>query len=299
MEYFDSNRYFSLTGNTWAYKIDILPSAQHRLSSSIVEPTGSAVDKIKAVETVWYKFNELGGKMGFPEDKREMGLMAQDLMAVEPALVREMDWLGEDAAGEGQGGFYMIDYNALNVLVLDALNELNARAEAAKLQLGITPAETYPTRATTTTLAPFASNFALSVTPTSGPEGSESVWTLTCDNAVEGLVVGFKITGDCDINDISCDDPRVYLAHVTDDDLLDEDKNYDTDYDSELEGRMFGIFWFDAAAAAAGSLSITLKYTMDNVSEGNETIIMTMKDGDNKGGPGPGNSVTATAVITS
>ena len=299
MENFNSSQYYSLTGNTWAYKVDILPSAQHRLSSSIVEPTGSAVDKIKAVETVWYKFNELGGEMGFPEGKREMGLMAQDLMAVEPALVREMDWLGEDAAGEGQGGFYMIDYNALNVLVLDAINELNARAEAAKLQLGITPAETYPTRATTTTLAPFASNFALSVTPTSGPEGSESVWTLTCDNAVEGLVVGFKIGGDCDINDISCDDPRVYLTHVTDDDLLDENNNYATNYDSDLEGRMFGIFWFDAAAAEAGSLSITLKYTIDNVSEGNETIIMTMKDGDNKGGPGPGNSVTATAVITS
>ena len=299
MEYFDSNRYFSLTGNTWAYKHDILPSAQHRLSSSIAEPTGSAVDKIKAVETVWYKFNTLGGEMGFPEDVTEMGLMAQDLMAVEPSLVREMDWLGPDAAGEGQGGFYMIDYNALNVLVLDALNELNARAEAAKVQLGITPAETYPARATTTTLAPHASNFALSVTPTSGPEGSESVWTLTCDNAVEGLVVGFKIGGTCDIDDISCDEPRVYLTHVTDDDLLDEDKNYATDYDSDLEGRMFGIFWFDAAAAEAGSLSITLKYTIDNVSEGNETIIMTMKDGDNKGGPGPGNSVTATAVITS
>ncbi len=299
MAYFDSNKYFSLTGNTWAYKIDILPSAQHKLSSSIVEPTGSAVDKIKAVETVWYKFNALGGEMGFPEDVTQMGLMAQDLMAVEPSLVREMDWLGTDAAGEGQGGFYMIDYNALNVLVLDALNELNARAEAAKVQLGITPAETYPERAATTTLPPHASNFALSVTPTSGPEGSESVWTLTCDNAIEGLVVGFKIGGECDINDISCDDERVYLTHVTDDDLLDEDNNYVTNYDSNIEGRMFGIFWFDAAAAAAGSLSITLKYTLDNVSEGDETIIMTMKEGDNKGGPGPGNSVTATATITS
>ena len=117
----DNNSKYSLTGNSYAYKVDIKPTAQHRLSSSIVESSGSAVDKIKAVETVWYKFNELGGQMGFPLDSTEMGLIAQDLLAVEPALVRPMWWLGPDAAGPGES-FYFIDYDCLNVLVLDAMN---------------------------------------------------------------------------------------------------------------------------------------------------------------------------------
>ena len=74
-------------------------------------PTGSAVDKVKALQAYYFYYNEAGNLQGFdrPEDvgpaPRHLGLIAQELQAVEPSLVRPMTWLGDDAAGEGQGDY--------------------------------------------------------------------------------------------------------------------------------------------------------------------------------------------------
>ena len=289
----DNNSKYSLTGNSYAYKVDIKPTAQHRLSSSIVESSGSAVDKIKAVETVWYKFNELGGQMGFPLDSTEMGLIAQDLMAVEPALVRPMWWLGSDAAGPGES-FYFIDYACLNVLVLDAMNELNARAEAAKIQLGMTP-DTLATRATSTTLPPAASNFQLSVTNTTTDGVNRSVWTLTADNAVDGLVCGFKISGNCNLANFTSNE-RVRIYYMSDE-LLLSDETIAEGFNPTLEGRCFGTFVFDEDENGNVSAEAVLDYTIDTELTGAQNITMTMKEGDSKNGPGPQGTITATVNL--
>ena len=276
--------------NTWAYPIDIKPAAQHITSTSISEPTGSAVTKIKALEAYYFYTNSLAQTFGWdrPEDvgsvpPRRLGLIAQELQLVEPSLVRVMDWLESDE------DYYWIDYEALYVLCLDAINELNARAEAAKVALNITPAETYPARVSTTTLVPSASNFQLSVTPTVSAEGSQSVWTLTADNAPDGLCVGFKISGDCNQNDITCSDDAVLFYTLDETEYIAGD---DDVFDPIVEGFAYGIFTF-----LNGTAQVTLDYVLDTEAEGDETIIMTMKPGDSKGGPGPVN-VSATATIT-
>jgi len=303
------NHGWSLTGDDtggWAFYSDIAPSAQWRLSSSISLPTGSAVDKVKALQAYYFYYNEEGRVHGFdrPEDMggqvpKRLGLIAQELQAVEPSLVKPMNWLGEDAAGEGNGDYYWVDYDALYVLCLDAINELNARAEAAKVALGITPAETYPAKVTTTTDAPKASNFQLSVTPTTGPEGSQSVWTLTADNAADGLMVGFKLMGSCNHKDITCADENVRLFTIAEKEfeqtVVGEDGNVYPkfgEYSVPDFGWGNGTFTF-----SGGQAQVTLNYVLDNEAEGPETIEMTiLGPTSDKGDVEPG--VTATATIT-
>lgn len=303
------NHGFSLTNDNtggWAFAADIKPTAQWKLASSISLPTGSAVDKVKALQSYYFYFNEDGHTFGFdrPEDfngqsPKRIGLIAQELQAVEPSLVKPMTWLGEDAAGEGNGDYYWVDYDALYVLCLDAINELNVRSEAAKVALGITPAETYPAKATTTTDAPKASNFQLSVTPTSGPEGSQSVWTLTADNAADGLMVGFKLMGSCNHKDITCADENVYLFTIAEKEfeetVVGEDGNVYPkfgEYSVPHYGWGNGTFTF-----SGGQAQVTLDYVLDNEAEGPETIEMTVVGPtSDKGDVEPG--VTATATVT-
>ena len=301
-------RGFSLTGDDtggWAFPTDIGPAAQWRLSSSISLPTGSAVDKVKALQAYYFYYNEAAHVQGFdrPDDvgtaPKRLGLIAQELQAVEPSLVRPMTWLGEDAAGEGQGDYYWVDYDALYVLCLDAINELNARAEAAKVALGMTPAETYPARATTTTDAPKASNFQLSVTPTTGPEGSQSVWTLTADNAADGLMVGFKLMGSCNHTDITCTDPAVKLFTIAEVEFEQTETGQDGtvypkfgEYSVPDMGWGNGIFTF-----SGGQAQVTLDYVLDNEAEGPETIEMTLVGPTSDNGDVPA-GITVTATVT-
>lgn len=299
----------------FAYRSDIEPAAQHRLSDSIAEPTGSALSKVKQLQSYYFYFNELGHGWGFDDPSidypewldenltngmpKRIGLIAQELMAVEPTLVRPMTWLGEDAAGEGQGDFYWVDYNALYVLCIDAINELNARAEAAKVALGITPAETYPTKPVTTTTSTPPTNWNLSVTPTIGIEGSQSVWTLTADNVPDNTWVGFILKGTCNHKDITCSNPdnrlRTYNEQEVYGTISDPGGENDgrviwPDYDPETMGWAQGIFIFNN-----GQAQITLDYAIDNQVEGEETIIMELKSpSSSKHNVAP---ISATAIV--
>ena len=115
--------------DTWAERTDIKEAAQYRLSNSIAEATGSAVAKVKQLESYYFYFNEDGKAFGFdrPEDSpngiqpKRIGLIAQELMAIEPSLVRKMDWLD---LGPEDPEYYWVDYDAMYVLILDAMNEL-------------------------------------------------------------------------------------------------------------------------------------------------------------------------------
>ena len=85
--------------NGKAYYQDILPTAQYRVASSISEPTGSAMAKVRQLETYYFYFNELGKEFGWgrteegEQQPRQVGIFAQELMIIEPALVDVMDWL--------------------------------------------------------------------------------------------------------------------------------------------------------------------------------------------------------------
>ena len=95
-------------------------------------PNGSALAKVRQLESYYFHFNELGKAFGFGHvedggaEIRNIGLIAQELAAIEPSLVKPMD---DEWTTYEDDTYYWVDYEALNVLCLDALNELNVKAD--------------------------------------------------------------------------------------------------------------------------------------------------------------------------
>ena len=118
---------------------DGLRRSDERLKS-IQTNIQNALAKVKQMETYYFYSNDLADYFGYDrveegEDKpRRIGLIAQELEAIEPNLVERLEHLPKD---EGQDGYYTINYAHLNALLMEALKELDVRAEAVKTQLGL------------------------------------------------------------------------------------------------------------------------------------------------------------------
>lgn len=100
----------------------------------------NAVAKVKQMEAYYFYSNELADDFGYDrvaegeQKPRRIGLIAQELAAIEPDLVELLDHLPTD---EGQDGYYTINYNHLNALLIEAMKELEVRAAIAETQAGL------------------------------------------------------------------------------------------------------------------------------------------------------------------
>lgn len=278
----------------FAYKKDIKWTAQHKTSASITPMQGSAVDKVKALETYYFTMNELGQHFGWdrPEDNggvvpRRIGLISQELQAVEPSLVRVMDWL------DSEEDYYWIDYEALNGLLLEAIKELNQRADAVKTQLGMS-VDTYPTPAETTSFSPNVTVQSLTVDPVNGEEGNVSTWTLVVDGAYPGLKIPFGLFGDVtwDDLDVTIDEEGYPSSMLVKPDVNSEGAQA-INYDPSVDGFARGIFSFDGTQ---NWCQVKIAYKLDNMTEPTETLTMKLMTPDSYGNPV--NQLTASATIS-
>ena len=100
----------------------------------------SALAKVKQMESYYFYSNDLADRFGYDrvaegeQKPRRIGLIAQELMAIEPNLVEVLHHLPTD---EGQDGYYTINYEHLNALLIEAMKELEARAAIAETQAGL------------------------------------------------------------------------------------------------------------------------------------------------------------------
>lgn len=241
-------------------------------------PVGSALAKLKQLSSYYFYFNELGKAFGYGHiedggaEIRQIGLIAQDLAAIEPSLVKPMD---EEWATYEDETYYWVDYEALNILCLDALNELNIKADNIKTQLGMS-VETYPAIYSGPMPQLPSDQYeitAINVTPVSGAEGTEVTWTLTGTDLPKDLTIPFKLTGTFNYADI---------AGVVEESNKSELIIYDPikpgfnipEAKAEL-GNAFGSF----VVNNSGSATIKMMYVRDNEVEGDETITMSLLSG--------------------
>jgi len=124
-----------------------------------IESLEQSIEKIRQLQSYYFRTNELARSFGWDSETfwengvepKHIGLMAQDLQAIEPLLVNEIEFAP---------GYYRIEYNQLNVLLLEAIKNLNTRAESIKQTLGMSQADTFSTttKAATWSYNPIQSN---------------------------------------------------------------------------------------------------------------------------------------------
>jgi hypothetical protein len=110
----------SLRGNITAYGFSDI-----RLKD-IVEYIENPIDKIKNIETFWYKANNLAQHYGFESSKKELGLSAQSVQSVMPDLAdiaffdRDESDPGKSKSGEN---YLTVNYIRLVPLLIESIKK--------------------------------------------------------------------------------------------------------------------------------------------------------------------------------
>ena len=107
---------------------------------SVQGTISNALAKVKQMEAYYFYSNDLADRFGYDrvedgeQKPRRIGLIAQELMTIEPNLVERLNHLPTD---EGEDGYYTINYEFLNALLIEAMKELEARAAIAATRAGL------------------------------------------------------------------------------------------------------------------------------------------------------------------
>ncbi|MCX6676990.1 MAG: tail fiber domain-containing protein [Methanothrix sp.] len=90
-------------------------SSDLRLKTSI-EPLNDVLSRLEKIRAVYFEWNDVYKSLGGCTDRREIGLIAQEVEAVFPEVV--MDW--------GDKGYLGIDYGRFSTVLVEAVKELNS-----------------------------------------------------------------------------------------------------------------------------------------------------------------------------
>ena len=114
------------TGNITAYYSD----ARLKTVSGKIE---NALDKVAQLSGVYYTNNSVAKSFGYDSDEVQVGVLAQDVEAVLPQIVKaapfDLDEHGNSKSGEN---YKTVQYERLVPLLIEAINELRAEVKALK-----------------------------------------------------------------------------------------------------------------------------------------------------------------------
>jgi hypothetical protein len=114
------------TGNITAYYSD----ARLKTVSGKIE---NALDKVGKLSGVYYTNNSVAKSFGYDSDEVQVGVLAQDVEAVLPQIVKaapfDLDADGNSKSGEN---YKTVQYERLVPLLIEAINELRAEVKALK-----------------------------------------------------------------------------------------------------------------------------------------------------------------------
>jgi hypothetical protein len=99
-------------------------SSDERLKEN-VEPIGGALEKIGRINGVYYNWNSLAKSLNDSvDDRRQVGVIAQEVQAAMPELVIERD-----------NGYLAVDYQKMTALLLQAVQELSAEVKVLRARV--------------------------------------------------------------------------------------------------------------------------------------------------------------------
>jgi hypothetical protein len=120
--YLDNAGNWSAAGNIIAYWSD------KRLKTDItIIP--NALDKVKSISGVTYKNNDVAGTYGFTNQEEQVGVLAQEIEAVLPQVVKPapFDWDIKTKTSISGNNYKTVQYDKIVPLLIEAIKELEKR----------------------------------------------------------------------------------------------------------------------------------------------------------------------------
>jgi hypothetical protein len=116
---------------------EITAYASDKRLKTDIRPIENAVEKVKSLNGVIYKWNELAGTHGFDQTKDMSGVLAQEVEAVFPEVIRlapfDSDIHGNSISGEN---YKTVQYEKIVPLLIEAIKELSLEIEELKKKIG-------------------------------------------------------------------------------------------------------------------------------------------------------------------
>ena len=103
------------------YARGIMLTSDSRLKSDVLPLTG-VLEKLDQIHGVSFRWSDAMVAQGAPADRREIGLIAQEVEKVFPELVKQAEYKG-------------IDYSKMTAVLLEAVKELKAENESLKKRI--------------------------------------------------------------------------------------------------------------------------------------------------------------------
>lgn len=117
----------SATGNIIAYYSD-------KRLKTIEGKIDNALDKIDKINGVYYRQNEVAKEFGYNNDKRQVGLIAQEVEEILPEVIQQAPFDIDEKDGSSKTGenYLTIDYDKLVPLLVEGIKELKKEIEELK-----------------------------------------------------------------------------------------------------------------------------------------------------------------------
>jgi hypothetical protein len=117
----------SATGNIIAYYSD-------RRLKNIEGKIDNPLEKLDKINGVYYRQNELAKEFGYNNNKRQVGLIAQEVEEVLPEVIQRapFDINEEDGSSKTGENYLTIDYDKIVPLLVEAVKELKREIEELK-----------------------------------------------------------------------------------------------------------------------------------------------------------------------
>jgi hypothetical protein len=127
----------NLTGSGWGrFSGDVTAFYSDRRLKTDIAPITGALDKVLTLSGVQYRANDVAGKYGFDTTKQQVGVLADQILVVQPEAVApapfDTDENGNSISGEN---YLTVKYEKLVPLLLEAIKDLNAKVEALEARL--------------------------------------------------------------------------------------------------------------------------------------------------------------------
>lgn len=126
------NANLTVTGGILATQDIVAFYSDQRLKKDVVN-IPNALEKIKSIRGVTYKPNELAFTLGIGDDNEHIGVLAQEVQAVAPQVIRSAPFdIAPDGSSKSGEHYLTVQYDKLVPLLIEAIKELSAEVEALK-----------------------------------------------------------------------------------------------------------------------------------------------------------------------